>query len=218
MQFCNYARARSIPLTAEAGRVSGRTRGGMPTIRDPVVPFPSPLLAASSRTTREYLNFVSFPRRYSFIRAGAPSRTMINRRIQSPDARNAPARARHPSPCPPQTWTAVTDSGAGRALLICLLDKIRLFFGCRRERCGLSRTSRERARARFPSLSIAEIYCPRSPSLARALSLSLSFSFFLSPFPSFFFFELPPSRSAILFALHVLVTFAPARYRDNKPR
>jgi hypothetical protein len=29
---------------------------------------------------------------------------------------------------------------------------------------------------------------------------------------------LSPSRSAILFALHVLVTFAPARYRDNKPR
>jgi len=148
---------------------------------------------------------------------------MINRRIQSPDARNAPARARHPSS--PTLPTANLDSGAGRVLLIwSLLDKIRLFFGCRRERCGSSRTWR--ARARFPSLSIAEIYCPRSPSrcaISLSLSLPLCFSFFLFPFPFlffffFFFFELSPSRSAILFALHVLVTFAPARYRDNKPR
>jgi len=145
MQFCNYARARSIPLAAEAGTVRGGRAEECPRYETP-----SPLPAASSRTTREYLNFVSFPRRYSFIRAGAPSRAMINRRIQSPDARNARTRARHPF-SPPSPRPANLDNGhrqRRRALLICLLDKIRLFFGCRRERCGLYRTSRERASAR----------------------------------------------------------------------
>lgn len=83
MQFCNYTRlARSLP---RPGIVEGC--GGMPA--DTVaLSYPS---VSSSRTTREYLNFVSFPRRYSFIRAAA-ARPVINRRIQSPSVRNVCCR------------------------------------------------------------------------------------------------------------------------------
>lgn len=84
MQFCNYTGLVLLPL---AGRKAGC--GEMLAIPSP---FPAPR-ATFSRITREYLNFVSFSCRYSFIRAAAAP-PVINWRIQSPSVEYTLSRCR----------------------------------------------------------------------------------------------------------------------------